>query len=95
MSPTFSKESNAVFINVVNWHKDKAITSDIVNTSGEFTGKAEGILITAKDMQEAFVFDKQQEYAPVKTSIETKNNKLTYSFPTHSFTQIKIMLKRK
>jgi alpha-N-arabinofuranosidase len=95
VSTTFSKEANAVFINVVNRHKDKAITTDIVNTSGEFTGKAEASLITAKDMQEAFTFDKQQEYVPVKTSIDTKNNKLTYSFPPHSFTQIKIILKRK
>ncbi|MDN3655170.1 alpha-L-arabinofuranosidase C-terminal domain-containing protein [Ferruginibacter paludis] len=95
VSTTFSKEANAVFVNVVNRHRDKAITTDIVNTSGEFTGKAEASIITGKDMQEAFAFDKQQEYEPAKTSIETKNNKLTCNFPPHSFTQVKVMLKRK
>ena len=95
VTTTFSKETNAAFINVVNRHKDKAITADITSTSGDFSGKAEASLITTKDMQAAFVFDKQNEYVPVKTDVETKNNKLTYSFPPHSFTQIKVLLKRK
>jgi alpha-L-arabinofuranosidase len=95
VSATFSKEANAVFINVVNRHKDKAITTDIISTSGDFSGKAEASLITGKDMQEAFVFDKQQDYVPVKSNVETKNNQFTYTFPPHSFTQIKILLKRK
>ncbi len=95
VTTTFSKETNAAFINVVNRHKDKAITTDITSTSADFSGKAEASLITTKDMQAAFVFDKQNEYIPLKTDVETKNNKLTYSFRSHSFTQIKILLKGK
>ena len=32
VTTTYSKEANTVFINVVNRHKDKAITADIMNT---------------------------------------------------------------
>lgn len=93
VTSTYSKETKTVFINVVNRHRDKAITTDIVNSSGDFSGKAEASLINGKDVQEAFIFDKQNEYIPVKTDIETKNNKLTCTFPPHSFTQIKVSLK--
>ncbi len=93
VTTTYSKETNTIFINVVNRHKDKAITAEIANTSGDFAGKAEASLIAAKDLQEGFVFDKQNEYVPVVTNIDVKNNKLTCTFPPHSFTQIKISVK--
>ena len=95
VTTTYSKETHTVFINVVNRHKDKTITTEIVNTSGDFVGKAEASLITGKDLQEGFVFDKQNEYIPVVTGIDIKNNKLTCTFPPHSFTQIKINVKEK
>jgi len=95
VTTTYSKENNIVFVNVVNRHKDKTITADIMNTSADFTGKAEAILINSKDLQEGFTIDKQNEYIPVKTTIDTKNNKLTCTFPPHSFTQIKISVKGK
>jgi alpha-N-arabinofuranosidase len=95
VTTTYSKENNTVFINVVNRHKEKVITTDIVNTSGDFSGKAEVTLITSKDLQEAFTFEKQGEYIPVKIDVETKNNKFIYTFPPHSFTQIKVIVKGK
>lgn len=95
VSTTYSKENNVVYINVVNRHKDKAITADIINTATAFSGKAEASLLTATDLQEAFSFDKQSQYTPVKKEIDTKNNQLTYTFPPHSFTQIKVVLSGK
>lgn len=95
VTTTYSKENSTVFINVVNRHKEKAVTTDIINTSGDFSGKAEITLITSKDLQEAFSFEKQNEYIPVNTDVETKNNKLIYTFPPHSFTQIKVIIKGK
>jgi alpha-N-arabinofuranosidase len=95
VSATYSKENNTVFVNVVNRHREKSITTEIVNTAGDFAGKAEVNVINCKDMQEAFTIEKQDQYITVKTEVETKNNKLTYNFPPHSFTQIRIALKRK
>ena len=92
VSTSYNKETGAVFINVVNRHKDNAITADITNTSGGFNGKAEASVISVSDMQQGFEYDKSDTYIPVKKEIETKANQLTYSFPPHSFTQIKIFV---
>jgi alpha-N-arabinofuranosidase len=95
VSTTYSKETNTVFINVVNRHKDKAITADILNTSGVLADKAEASLIAGKELQEVFTFDKQDQYLPVKKDIKVANNRISYTFPPHSFTQIKIVVSRK
>ncbi|MEP6746965.1 MAG: alpha-L-arabinofuranosidase C-terminal domain-containing protein [Bacteroidota bacterium] len=95
VSAVYVAESKSVVVNVVNRHKDKAITADITNAAGGFTGKAEASLINAKELQEGFTFDKQDQYMPVKSEADTKNNQLTYTFPPHSFTQIKIAVNRK
>lgn len=95
VSATWSGQTNTVFINVVNRHKDKAITADVVNTSGMFTGKGEVSVIAVKDLQEAFTFDKRNEYAPEKKYVDIKSNGFEYTFLPHSFTQIKITLKQK
>ncbi|MGB3008402.1 MAG: alpha-L-arabinofuranosidase C-terminal domain-containing protein [Chitinophagaceae bacterium] len=94
VSTTYSKETRHVFINVVNRHKDKAITTDIVNTSSELTGKAEASLITCEKLNDSFSFDQQSQYVPVTKEIETKNNRLSCTFSPHSFTQIKIEIKK-
>jgi alpha-N-arabinofuranosidase len=95
VSTSYSAETNTVFVNVVNRHKDKAITADIINTSGAFAGKAEASLVAGQELQETFVFDKQAQYVPVKKEVDTKGSLLNYTFPPHSFTQIKIGLKEK
>ena len=94
VTTVYSKETNTVFINVVNRDKDKAITADILSNSGDFTGKAEASLINNESLTDPFVFDKQSQYLPVTKEIQPNNNKLTYTFPPHSFTQIKIGVKR-
>jgi alpha-N-arabinofuranosidase len=43
----YNKETGTVFINVVNRHKDKAITVEIVNAFDKFSGKAEASLVNA------------------------------------------------
>jgi alpha-L-arabinofuranosidase len=87
---SYAPEKNIVYINVVNRHKDQAITADISNTSGGFKGKAEATLVAGRELQETFEFDKQDQYVPLTKKVETKNNQLVYTFPPHSFTQIKI-----
>src|SRR5450631_1192305 len=39
VTTVYSKEANAVFINVVNRHKDRAITADIMSDGGRWAGK--------------------------------------------------------
>ena len=94
VTTVYSKETNTVFINVVNRHKDKAITADIVSNSGEFTGKAEARVTNSESLTAPFAFDNQQQYIPVSKEIQTEKNKITFSFPAHSFTQIKSVMKK-
>jgi alpha-N-arabinofuranosidase len=94
VTTVYSKETNTVIINVVNRHKDKTITTDIISTSGEFSEKAEATLVAGNNLDETFTFDKQSQYVPVVKQIKADKGKITYSFPAHSFTQIKVAIKR-
>jgi alpha-L-arabinofuranosidase len=94
VTSVYSKATNIVFVNVVNRHKDRAITADITSSSGVFTGKAEVSLVNSNSLNEPFTFDKQKEYLPVIKEVEIKGNKISYSFPAHSLTQIKVGVKK-
>ena len=90
----YAKETKTVYINVINRHHDRAIASDIFSTTGDFSGKAEVTLLNAESLDEPFTFDKQEQYKPVIKEISVKGNKLSCRFPAHSFTQIKVKVKK-
>ena len=94
VTAVYSGESNAVYINVVNRHKDKSITADIISSSGALAGKAEASLVANESLTELFTYDKRDRYVPVTKEIQVEGNHLSYSFPAHSFTQIKIGVKK-
>jgi alpha-L-arabinofuranosidase len=94
VTTVYSKETNTLFINVVNRHKDNAITTDILSVSGEYTGKAIASIINCESLNDPFIFDKQVQYIPVTKEIKTEKNKLTFSFPAHSFTQIQVGMRK-
>jgi alpha-N-arabinofuranosidase len=95
VTAVYSKETNTVFINVVNRHQEKAITADIFNISGTLSEKGEASVIYSNSLKETFSFDKQAEYMPVVKEVKVDKNKLTWTFPPHSFTQIKTGLVKK
>jgi alpha-N-arabinofuranosidase len=88
VSTVYSKDNGSIIINVVNRHKEKAITTEIINQTGNFTGKPVVNEVNASDLNENFSFDKQQQYVPATKDATIKGNKIVYSFPPHSFTQI-------
>lgn len=94
VTTVYNKETNTAFINVVNRDKDKAISTQIINDSGMFSGKAEASLVDSDSLNAPFTFDKQKEYVPVTKEIEIKDGKISYSFPAHSFTQIKVEVRK-
>jgi alpha-N-arabinofuranosidase len=69
------------------------INADIASTSGDFTGKAEASLINSDDLKAPFTFDKQSQYLPVIKDVKFTGNKLSFTFPPHSFTQIRAGMK--
>lgn len=94
VTTVYSKEANAIYVNIVNRHNDKAIVADIIANSGEFSEKAKASTVVGNSLKDPFTFDKQGEYQPVSKEVATDKNKLSYSFPAHSFTQIRIILKK-
>jgi alpha-N-arabinofuranosidase len=93
VTTVYNKETNTAFINIINRHKDEAITAEIINNSGKFSGKAEASLVNIDSLRAAFTFDKQKDYIPVTREIDTEAHKFSYSFPAHSFTQLKVGVK--
>ncbi len=88
VTTVYDKESNSIFINVVNRNKDKGITADITSSSGEFAGKAEATCLNSGSLTDPFTFDKQDQYVPQTKEVKVDGNEITCSFPAHSFTQI-------
>jgi alpha-N-arabinofuranosidase len=94
VTSVYSRETNTVFINIVNRNKDKTINAEILNTSATFDGKAEASLINSDSLTDPFSMDKQNQYLPTVKSVQIENNRLIYAVPPHSFTQIKVGIKR-
>jgi alpha-L-arabinofuranosidase len=94
VTTVYSKENGTVYINVINRHQDKDISAEVINTSGFFNSKCQVSIVTAESLDEPFAFDKQASYVPVVKEIETGKNKLRYTFPPHSFTQLKVTVTR-
>ena len=94
VSTVYNKETHTVFINVVNRHKTKSIATEIKSVSGIFTGKAEASVLNSESLDAPFAFDKQEQYKPLIKEVKVEENKIRYSFPPHSFTQIKVGVKK-
>lgn len=94
VTSVYSEETKTVYINVINRHRDKAIATDILSTTGTFEGKAAVSVLDAENLEEPFAFDKRDQYGPVAKEIKTEGNKLSYAFPAHSLTQISVKVKK-
>jgi alpha-N-arabinofuranosidase len=90
----YNNETDTLFINVVNRHKDESIETEILSTSAAFSGEAAASIVNRQDIYEDFTFDKKEEYIPITKEIPVEANKITYSFPPHSFVQIKVKIKK-
>jgi alpha-N-arabinofuranosidase len=93
VTSTFNDKTSVLVINVVNRHKDNAIKSEIISSAGMFSGKALASVVN-QDLDEAFTFDKKDHYTPVENEFSVKGNSFSYSFPAHSFVQIKVTVKK-
>lgn len=95
VTTVYSEETKTVYINVVNRHKDNSITADIINTAYSFAGKAEAKIINSNSLDEIFTFEKKEEYIPATKEMKISGNKISFTFPAHSFTQIKAEIIKK
>jgi len=94
VTAVYAKASGTVYINVINRHQSKAIPADIITATGDFSGKAEASTINSDDLKAPFSYDKRSQYAPVTEPVKLSGNKGQYTFPPHSFTQIKVSINK-
>jgi alpha-L-arabinofuranosidase len=79
-----------VILCVVNRNKDKAITTDLISQEGKFAGDFEVFEVNGPDIKSENDFGKTTVQTVAKPEIKIKTvDKLTYSFPPHSFTMLK------
>jgi alpha-N-arabinofuranosidase len=88
-----SVNNNELIIAVVNRHKDRAISTDILLQEGSYEGKFSVFEVNGNDVKDANDFDSQNVLTKEKNGINAKGQKLTYNFPAHSFTLIKGKIK--
>jgi len=92
VSTAWDQEGKQIIVNVVNRHKDNAITADILNQNGEFSGKAAVITVNGKNIKDSNSV-KEQLVKSEESSLDVNGATVTYSFPAHSYTMIKLPLK--
>lgn len=91
ISNVYNDKTGELIINVVNRHKDKAIETTILNQTGTLSSKGIATEINHADLM-AENNQREQKVKPVEKTVGSNGNSLTYSFPAHSFTQIRIKL---
>jgi alpha-N-arabinofuranosidase len=91
VSATYKDEE--VTLCVVNRNKDKAVSTDIICQTGNFSGGFQVYEVNGPDIKSKNDFGTETVKAEKKPEIKTKGNILTYSFPPHSFTMMKGKIK--
>jgi alpha-N-arabinofuranosidase len=90
VSAVYAEDDQSLILNVVNRHKDEAITTGIVSCSGEFASEARVQEVYSEDLKSPYTYAQKDEYVPKTRNISTDKSTMTYTFPPHSFTQIVI-----
>jgi len=79
---------------VLNRHKDKAITTDILCQEGQFAGPFKVYEVSGPDVKAENDFGKEVVKTVQKPDVTVSGQSFTYPFPPHSFTLIKGAVKR-
>ncbi|MDH6311990.1 alpha-N-arabinofuranosidase [Parabacteroides sp. PFB2-10] len=87
-------DGDEITICVVNRHKDKAISTDVLCQEGSFNGSFEVYEVNGPDIKSMNDFGKTLVETKKKSDIKAKADKFTYSFAPHSFTMIKGKVKK-
>ena len=84
-----SINGDELILAVVNRHKDNAIATDIQLQEGSFGGKLSVFEVNADDVKAQNDFGKEIVKTVEKPQLNAQGQKVTYSFPAHSFTLLK------
>ncbi|MFW6205823.1 MAG: alpha-N-arabinofuranosidase [Gemmatimonadota bacterium] len=88
------QDDGTVIVNVVNRHRDRAITTDIIAQEGAFRGPFEVHEVNGPDVKATNDFDVTNVQTERKDDVRASGEQFTYTFPPHSFTMLKGRLVR-
>lgn len=77
-----------VVISVVNRNKDKAITTDILSETGQFSGPFKVYEVDGPNIKSKNDFTHTNVKTVEKPDFNARGQKITYSFPPHSLTML-------
>jgi len=83
------KDNGEVVINVVNRHREDAITTDILAQTGAFEGPFEVYEINGPDVKTRNNFDEEPVRTEKLDDLQVSGSAFTYTFPAHSITMLK------
>jgi alpha-N-arabinofuranosidase len=87
-------DNGHITICVVNRHKDKAISTEIISQEGQFTGKFKVYEVNGPDIKTMNDFGSETVKTMQKSDIDVSGKSFTYSFSPHSFTLIEGSVRR-
>ena len=73
----------------MNRNKEEAVVTDIISQNGSFSGSLKVFEVNGPGIKSGNDFDKEIVKTIEKPAITATGNKITYSFPPHSFTMIR------
>jgi alpha-N-arabinofuranosidase len=77
---------------VVNRHKDKTMTADIIAQEGQFAGKFKVFEVNGPNTKAQNGFGNAMVKTVEKPNLAASGQRVTYTFPPHSFTLLKGMM---
>ena len=83
------QDDGEVIINVVNRHRDRDITTDLISQTGMFEGPFEVHEINGPDVKTRNNFEEQPVQTEQLDDVQGNGESFTYTFPAHSVTMLK------
>jgi alpha-L-arabinofuranosidase len=93
VTAVLNEANGTLVVNVVNRSETQAIPADLDLQSGTFTGKGRAHLVNA-DSLDATNTAKEEKVRTVTSDLTFTGNRISHTFPAHSFTQLEIALQK-
>jgi len=92
VTSVYNEATQQVIINVVNRHESKAIETMLTNQYGKLANRAQVAEVNSGSLQDENN-EKEQKVKSTSREITVAGDTFTYTFPAHSFTQLRINVK--
>jgi len=95
VSATYNAKNRALYVNVLNRSKDKDLSTRIENQEGKVESEVGVWEMNHPNLKATHTFGDDKKIRPVTRTISAtvQNNGLTYTFPAHSLTILRLRLK--